>query len=155
MADTLFLQGFRAIHDSTLTNPIDLKADTLKVMLCDANFVPDNINEFVDEGGANDAIDAEIAVTGYVGGWGGAGRKTPSISITSDTINNKLIVSISPNLTWTALGTGATISHAVLIKEGTANDTTSRLIAAWAVPGITNGSDVTLFDATFELTVPA
>ncbi len=148
MANTLYLGAVEEIHDGT----IDLDTDTLKVMICNSTYTPANTDDYVDEAGASDPVDAEISVTGYTGGWGGSGRKTATVTLTQST--NKLVVSLA-DITWTSLGSGATPTHAILIKEGVSDDTDSRLIAAWAISGATNGNDATLQNADFELTVPS
>lgn len=92
------------------------------------------------------AAAAEIAVSGYTGGFGGAGRKsTGTQTITNDTSANIIRVKFPANLTWTALAAGATIAAAVLVKEIT-NDASSMPIAYFGLTsGVpTNGSDFTL-----------
>lgn len=122
---------------------IDLLANTIKTMLVTSQYSPARTDLVVDAGGANDAVDAEINVTGYTRGWGGSGRKqllTPSIVV--DQANNRAEFSAA-NLTWTTLGSGATIAAMVVIKEGVSNDTTSRLIAYLDVTDTpTNGGDI-------------
>jgi hypothetical protein len=128
---------------------IDLLTDTIKTMLVTSQYSAARTDLVVDNGGANDPVDAEINVTGYTRGWGGAGRKSlASKSVVVDQSNNRAEFSAG-NLTWTALGTGATIAAMVLVKEGVSNDTTSRLIAYLDVTDTpTNGGDIAFtFDA--------
>lgn len=149
MASTMHTTGAKELSDAT----INYGTDTLKVMLCNSTYVINRDDDVVDAAGASDPIDAEIAVSGYTGGWGGAGRKT----IASKTVTvqksggspaNSVVFDCA-DITWTALGTGATIETAILIKEGGANDTTSRLIVSWDISQATNGGDITLsFHAT-------
>lgn len=134
-----------------LDGTINLDTDALKIMLVGSEYTPNQDDDIVDAGGASDAVDAEIDATNYTRGWGGAGRKAATITVSEDDTNNRASVVIN-DLTWTALG-GAlndTVEGAILIKEGGANDTTSRLIAYFDLPTTpTNGSDVTLdFAAT-------
>ncbi len=129
---------------------IDIDTDTLKIILIGTAtvYTPDRDNDFVDESGANDPIDAELTgVSGYTRGFGNSGRKTASIGVEVDKANDRAEVDVV-DLTWTALGTGDTIAYAILIKEIT-NDAASPLITLWDVTDTpTNGSDVTLdFDA--------
>jgi len=144
MASFVYNTAAKEIADAT----IDLDTNTLKVMLVTASYVADRDNDVVDAGGANDAVDHEINVTGYTRGWGGSGRKTAVVTVGVDKTNDRGEVFIA-DLTWTALGAGATIAAAILIKEGVANDTTSRLIAYFDLADTaTNGGDITLdFDA--------
>lgn len=131
---------------------IDLLTDTIKTMLVTSQYSPARTDLVVDAGGANDAVDAEINVTGYTRGWGGSGRKTlgstGAKTVVVDQANNRAEFSAG-NFTWTTLGTGATIAGMIVIKEGVSNDTTSRLIAYLDVTDTpTNGGDIAFtFDA--------
>jgi hypothetical protein len=120
-------------------------------MLVNSVYTPNRDDDVVDAGGASDAVDAEITATNYTRGWGGAGRKTVTVTIAEQDANDRAVVIIA-DVTWTALGgaTNDTVVAAVLIKEGGANDTTSRLIAYFDITDTpTNGSDLTLdFDGT-------
>jgi len=132
-----------------LLDEIYFNTDVLKIMLVTSSYVANRDDDVVDAGGANDAIDHELnGVSGYTRGWGGAGRKTAVLTHEVDKTNDRAEIDIA-DLTWTALGTGATIAAAILIKEGGANDTTSRLIAYFDITDTpTNGGDITLdFDA--------
>lgn len=144
MASFVYNTAAQEIANST----IDLDTNTLKVMLVTSSYVANRDDLVVDAGGANDAVDHEISVTGYTAGWGGAGRKTAVVTTGVDNTNDRAEVYIA-DLTWTSLGAGATIAAAILIKEGGANDTTSRLIAYFDLTDTaTNGGDITLdFDA--------
>lgn len=134
-----------------LDNTINLSSDTIKVMLVTSSYVANKDDDVVDAAGADDPVDHEISVTGYTGGWGGAGRKTlANKQFTVDDTDDEAVFDNTVDLTWTALGAGATIAAAIVIKEGGADDTTSRLIAylELASPFATNGGDFTLqFDA--------
>lgn len=128
---------------------IDLLTDTIKTMLVTSQYSPARTDLVVDAGGANDPVDAEINVTGYTRGWNGAGRKAlASKTVVVDQANNRAEFSAG-NLTWTSLGSGATIAAMVLVKEGVSNDTTSRLIAYLDVTDTpTNGGNIAFtFDA--------
>jgi len=122
---------------------IDLLNDTIKTMLVTSQYTAARTDLVVDAGGANDPVDAEINVTGYTRGWGGSGRKDlTGKGVVVDQAGNRAEFSAG-NLTWTALGTGATIAAMLIIKEGVSNDTTSRLIAYLDVTNTpTNGGDV-------------
>lgn len=120
---------------------IDLIADTLKVLLVGTGvpYTADADHRFVSSVAAS-----EISVANYVGGFGGAGRK----ALTSRTLQvddtNDWGIFDAADLTWTALGTGATVGGAVLFKELT-SDALSPLIAYFALTNTpTNGGDFTL-----------
>jgi len=139
MASFWYNLGLKECLDGT----IDIDTTTLKVMLVKSGYVPNQDDLVVDAGGANDAVDHELTVGGYTPGWGGAGRKTPTITMQANNTDNRVDIAIA-DLTWTALSAGETIAGMILIKEGGANDTTSRLIAYFDVTDTpTNGGDVT------------
>jgi len=130
---------------------IDLLTDTVRAMLVTSVYVANPDDDFVDAGGVADPIDAEISVVGYVPGFGGAGRRTlASKTIVEDDANNRAEFSCAA-LLWSALGAGATIAALIFFKNGTVDDTTSKLIGyvdqptgASGFPITTNGSDVTI-----------
>lgn len=144
MASGMFNRAVKEILDRTL----DITTGC-KIMLVTSAYTYDPDTDFVDAGGGSDILDAEISVSGYTGAWGGSGRKSATITFEEQDANNRAVIKIA-NLTWTALGTGATIAAAVLIKEGGSDDTTSKAIAYFDLTDTpTNGGDVTLsFDAT-------
>lgn len=145
MASGAFNKGLSDIADGT----IDLLTDTLKVILVTSTYTYDPDTLVVDAGGASDILDAEISVTGYTGGWGGGGRKTlTSKTVTADHTNNRAVFDAADPSAWTALGSGATIAAAVIVKEGGSNDTTSRPLAYLDITDTpTNGGDFTLIFA--------
>ncbi len=139
-----YTYGLKCCMDGT----IDLDSSTLKWLLVGSNtvYTYDSAHTSVDAGGANDIVDAELNISGgYARGWGGAGRKTATITLQKNDTDNRVEIT-SADLTWTALDSGDTIVAAILIKEGGANDTTSIPILyidlTLDVP--TNGSDITL-----------
>lgn len=141
MASSWYTKGLLEVVDGT----IDLGNDTLKIMLVDGDYTFDADHEVVDNGGddATDPSAQEISVAGYAPGWGGAGRKTATITMQANNADNRVDIAIA-DLTWTELAAGATVAAALLIKEGAEDDTTSRLIAYIefdsALP--TNGGDM-------------
>lgn len=91
---------------------------------------------------------AELSVSGYVGTYGGAGRKGAIFSSTSPAIASNVVQIIfnASTIVWTALGTGGTIVGVALIYETGGSDATSIPIAYWDLSSnlTTNGSDITL-----------
>lgn len=134
-----------------LNGGIDLDTNTTKLALVTSSYVFNKDDEFVDAGGANDVLDHEANVTNYTRGWGGAGRKTATVTISYDAASDRVEVVLA-DVTWTSLGgaTNQTLVAAILVKEGGANDTTSRLIAYFDFADFTtNGTNFTLdFDNT-------
>ena len=131
MANSWYNTGLTEVLDT----PIDLETDTIKIIAIDNTTYTFNADDdVVDAAGANDVVDAEITATNYVPGWGNAGRRTLA------------------GKSWTALGGAVndTVGAYVGVKEGGADDTTSRLIfyidtlSSGTLPFTTNGSDVTV-----------
>lgn len=93
---------------------------------------------------------AELAsLTGYVPGWGGAGRKTlASKTVTNDTTNDRTVYDAADPSVWT-IASGDTIGGMIVQKKGSANDTTAvPLFFIDFTDTPTNGGTVTVtFDA--------
>lgn len=129
MASFFYNKAAAALADSGHAQHFD-PVTGLKIMLVNGTYTPNRDDDFVDAGGASDAVDAEITATNYTRGWGGAGRKAVTLTVIESDANDRASWAIA-DLTWTALGgaTNDTVVGAILIKEGGANDTTSLLIA--------------------------
>lgn len=123
-----------------LDDTIDLSGDTVKVMLVTATYTPNADDDFADTPAAN-----EISVTGYVPGFAGAGRKTLATKVFTVDDSGDRGTFGAANLTWTALGVGATIKWAIIYKHIT-NDAASPLICALDLGAgtPTNGGDIIL-----------
>ncbi len=152
MASFVYNKGAEEIANGT----IDWVNNTLVVMLVTSSYTADRDDDVVDAGGANDPVDHEIVATDYTRGWGGAGRKAlANKSITEVDASDRVEFDaddLTGGTTWSGIGNGANaaIAAAIVIKEGGANDTTSRLIAYLDTNNLTtNNSDVDLtFDAS-------
>ena len=124
---------------------INLTTDTLKVMLLSTAvpYTPDADHRFVAS-----VVASETSVSGYTGGFAGAGRKTlASITLAADDANDRALLDAA-DITWTALGAGQTLAYAVLFKELT-SDALSPLIALFDFTDTpTNGGDITLVWST-------
>lgn len=118
---------------------MDVIADSIKVMLVTTGYTFNPDDRFVSS-----AAGSEISVTGYTGGFGGSGRKTlASRTLSADDTNDRSAFDAA-DVTWTALGSGATIAAAILFKELT-SDALSPMIAYFdLVDTATNGGDITL-----------
>jgi len=148
MGTGLYTYGWKLVLDGT----IDLDTTTLKVMshTTATTYTYDADHTAVDAGGSNDLVDAEANVTNYTRGWGGAGRKTATITLQANTASNRVDIAIG-DLTWSAMGgaSNQTLNGFTLIKEGAANDTQSVPLANFDTTNTsTNGGDVTLDFAT-------
>lgn len=143
MADGIF-NGYKAaaIGIPTSGTPaarVDVIADTIKVMLVTSGYTFNPDDRFVSSAAAS-----EISVTGYTGGFGGSGRKTlASRTLSADDTNNWAAFDAA-DVTWTALGSGATIAAAIVFKELT-SDALSPMIAYFDIADTpTNGGDITI-----------
>lgn len=123
---------------------IDLLNDTIKMGLSTSVHTVDRDDDFLDDGTASDFSSGELSGTGYVAGFGGAGRKTlGSKTITADKTNDRAEFDCA-DVTWTAINAG-TAAQATVMKEIT-NDPASKLIAnidTGGFPVVTNGGDLT------------
>ncbi len=142
MADFLYNNGSKEIHDNTIT----VLTDTLKVMLVAVGYVADRDDDYVDESGANDPIDHEYDGSGYTGGWGGSGRKTlASKTITVDKANDRSDFDAADVL-WSSIGPAGAAgdpTQLLTFEPGTSDDTDARLICHSDFSVTTNGGDVT------------
>lgn len=135
MASAWYNKGKAVVMDGT----VDLVNDTIKVILVTSSYSFNADHDFADDVSAN-----EISVTGYTGGFNGAGRKTlASKTVTVDNTNDRAYFDAA-DLTWTSLGAGATVGGAVLVKEIT-NDAATPLIGFIDFSDTaTNGNDFTV-----------
>lgn len=133
MASGAFQAGIAKILDGT----IDLDTTALKIMLLKSTYTYDADHDQVSD------LTEISGVSGYTAGFAGAGRKSATVAISVDNVNNKVIVAFT-DLTWTALGTGDTIGGAALIREIT-DDSASIPICFFDFTDVpTNGGDFTL-----------
>ncbi len=112
----------------------------IKIMLVDSTYVHSNTDDFVGD----NAAAKEISVTGYVGGFAGAGRRVPaSRALNRDDAGFEIEFDFADEV-WTSLAAGVTIGGVVLIKEIT-NDAASIVIAYDELSGNvpTNGGNIT------------
>lgn len=134
-ASSWYTAGFTGLN-----GVYDLDTSTLKVMIIKSTYTVDP-----DETSVTALAAAECDATGYTGGFGGAGRKTATVTSQQNTASNRWDWAIA-DLTWTALGGAAnnTLGGCALVFPNT-NDAGSTPIAFFDfVDFTTNGSDVTL-----------
>lgn len=118
----------------------ELSSATLKVMLLKSSYTFNPDHKLVADltPGTH-----ECSVSGYTGGFGGAGRKTLSgKTITEDTSNNRATFDATDPSTWSALGAGNTLRYVAIVEEIT-SDAASRVIAVldFGEDFVTNGGD--------------
>lgn len=114
---------------------------TTKVGLAKSTYAPDP-----DESSLSTFASSEADCTSYTGAFGGAGRKTATVTLTEQTASNR-VVAIIGDLTWSALGGASnnTLAYAIWLREIT-NDAASVPLAYlnFSANLTTNGSDVTV-----------
>ena len=139
------------IVDHTDADAIDWENEAdLKFILLDDTYAGNRDDDFVDDTTGADMASHEITgVAGYSGGVNGSGRKavgTPTISVnkSADRVEFDAV-----DITWTALGTGATIGAIGVIREK-ADDLDSLVVLVLNLASTpTNGSDITVsFDSS-------
>lgn len=130
-----------------LDGTLDLTSDTIRIMLVTSAYVADVDDVFVDDGGANDAIDEELTGTGYVAGHGNAGRLTlANKAFDTDDANDRGEFDNTADATWTGIDAG-TAAGVIVHRVGASDDTDALLIAyinTGGFPAVTNGGDLTI-----------
>jgi len=158
MASFVYGRGaLRLIIGNAQTTTIDWLNDTIKCGLSTNVHVPNKDDTFLDDAGTDDFVDGELSGTGYVGGFGGSGRKVIGTKTLAYDAANDRVVFDGGDVTWTAINAG-TAAQATILKEGTANTNSPCLcnVDAGGFPVTTNGGDLTIqWDAAgiFVLTV--
>lgn len=140
MASGTYNIGSHSLQSSGATNPVDFLGNTIEVILVKSTYT------FNKDHTNSQYAAAEISgVSGYTGGWGGAGRKTlASKTITNDTTNDRTVYDAADPSAWT-LGTGDTVGGAIIGKKGTSDDTDAIPLFFLDFTDVpTNGSTFTL-----------
>lgn len=137
MASLTFNEGSYALQ----TGGVSFSADNIDIILVKSTYTPNK-----DDTAAVLAAAELGAISGYVPGYGGAGRKVLGTkTVTNDTTNDRTTYDAADPTAWT-LGAGETIGGALIVKRGAADDTTATLLFFLEItPAIpTNGSTVTV-----------
>lgn len=134
MASGAYSRGVLKVLDGT----IDTDTTATKMGLAKSSYSPNK-----NESSLTTFAASEADCTGYTGGFGGAGRKAVTVTLT-ETAGTK-VVNIFADLTWSALGGASnnTLRYVVWLREVT-NDAASIPIAflQFTADLTTNGSDV-------------
>lgn len=95
----------------------DFLADDIEIILVKSTYTPNRDDTHTVYAAA------EISgISGYVGGWGGAGRKgLGTKTLTSDTVNDRTVYGAANPSAYT-LGIGETVGGMIIGKRGTASD---------------------------------
>src|SRR5688572_29962535 len=83
---------------------VDIQANAkTKVMLLDSDYSPNvDTHDLVDNSLTGDPIDEELSgVSGYTGGYGGAGRKVPTSRVWNRDDGNNRVEYDHADVTWT------------------------------------------------------
>ena len=130
----------------------DWLTTAFKLMLVTASYVYDPDHDFVDEGGANDPIDHEISIAGYVAGHGNSGRHTFDNRTVAESDANDRGELKADDEVWTSLGPasgGPTIAAAIVVHEATGDDLGTELVFYLPItPQQVNSSNFTLTFST-------
>lgn len=119
---------------------VDFVNDTIEVILVKSTYTPNK-----DDTNSVYAAAEISGVSGYVGGYNGAGRKVlASKTITNNTTNDRTVYDAADPSAWT-LGTGDTIGGAIVGKKGSSDDSTAVPLFFLDFTDVpTNGSTFTL-----------
>jgi hypothetical protein len=136
MASLVYNIGSHQLQNRT----VDFVSDTIEIILVKSSYTPNK-----DDTNSVYAAAEISGVSGYVGGYNGAGRKALGTkTITNDTTNDRTVYDAADPTAWT-LGTGDTIGGAIIGKKGAANDSTAVPLFFLDFADIpTNGSTFTL-----------
>lgn len=118
--------------------------DTIEVLFTKSTYTPNK-----DDTNSVLAAAELSALTGYVPGFGGAGRKVlASKTVTNDTTNDRTVFDAADPSVWT-IAAGDTIGGMIVQKKGSASDATAILLFFIDFTDTpTNGGTVTVtFDA--------
>jgi hypothetical protein len=146
MANTVYniFKKFSLSNTSGQYTHVNLLDDTIKVTLVKSGYVVDP-----DHKTFNIASSCEFNGTGYVGGFGGSGRKTlASKTFTQDDVNDRNVFDAT-DVTWLAINAG-TAASAILVKEqgaGAGVTDTGVMVICYidsGFPVTTNGGDLTI-----------
>lgn len=136
MASLTYNIGSLGIGDGSL----DFLTDTIEVILTKSTYSPNK-----DDTNSAYAAAEISGVSGYTGGFGGAGRKVlGSKTVTNDTTNDRTVHDAADPSAWT-LGVGDTVGGCIIGKKGAASDATAVPLFFLDFTDIpTNGSTFTL-----------
>lgn len=140
----VYQNGLMKCMDGTIV----LLTDTIKIVLVKSSYTPNRDHDFLSD------VTEITGVSGYTGGFAGAGRKTLASKTLAITDASDLFTFDAADVAFGALGTGDTIGGGVICKEIT-SDAASPIIAFNGVTNTpTNGASVTFqFDAAGIFTV--
>jgi hypothetical protein len=126
---------YNEAKESIVDRNIDLISDTIKIMLVNSVYTPDADHQFIDEGGASDAIDARLSGT--------TDQTLGTKAIGKDTSGDFAYFDAADAL-FSAVTTAQTAVAAIVYKS-TGTDSTSKLICYLDITDTpTNGGDITI-----------
>lgn len=141
MASLVYNEGAYQLRNG---GSVVFSTDTIEIILTKSTYTADK-----DDTNSVYAAAEISGVSGYTGGFGGAGRKVlASKTITKDTTNDRVVYDAADPSAWT-LGAGDTVGGCIIGKKGSASDATAvPLFFLDHADVLTNGSMFTeVFDA--------
>ena len=131
MANVFYNEGATSI----VNRNIDLIADTIKLMLVNSVYTPNPDHDFIDEGGANDAVDARIS---------GTTDQTLGSKVIGKDDTGDFTYFDAADATFTSVPGGSTVVACIAYKD-TGTSTTSKMICYLDVTDTaTNGGNITI-----------
>jgi hypothetical protein len=131
MASIMYNEGNESIVDRN----IDLLSDTIKAILVNATYSPNKDDQFIDAGGASDAVDARLS---------GTTDQTLGTKVIGKDTTSDFVYFDAADVVFTAVTTAQTAVGVVIYKD-TGTPTTSKLIAYLDITDTpTNGGDITI-----------
>lgn len=125
--------------ESIFDRNIDLIADTIKAMLVTATYSPNADEQFIDEAGADDAVDGRAS---------GTTDQTIGGKVTGKDLTGDFAYFDGNDVTFTAVTAGAAVVGVVVYKD-TGTATTSKILGFYDIADVTpNGGDITIQWAT-------
>lgn len=150
MANRWYNRAMKEVLNQNATPTLDLiTGAVLKVMLVGSGYTFNPDDDFVSSGVGTPGGE-EVSGTGYVGGFGGSGRKALATkTLTEDDANDRAVFD-ALDITWTAPN-GFTVDAAIIIEERTTDaDSLLVMYIDTASPGFPVTMDGTDFKITWN-----
>lgn len=134
--------GYNIAKSGFLDGTVNADTDVIKAILVMTNTTADTEidSDTVDDISTLDEMDG----SGFTWGHGNDGRKTLSITVSTDDSNDRGDANAGASTTWASLGAGTrSVQGVLLAKEGPTNDTDAVPIVYldFAAPVAANGQD--------------
>ena len=125
MADFIYTEAKSRI----LTSQLNLATASLKMMLVEPDYVPNQEQIYIDDGTDNAPANFELSGTGYISGFAGSGRILLTNKVLSKDASAHRMRFIFDNVRWLALAVPSQLIGAcIMVLEAGISDATSLLI---------------------------